>query len=155
MTPPAPEILSQLETLELDPGDRLSSAMQMKFCCVSWRNGTFLEKRGLWIDLGNFAISGNIKSWRPMNRLRSLTSSTNFSTPKHGTFNQLPVRRNRWKPGRRAQIIVLTNLPAKNKQERIENLNAHGMNYPVIVGSGARACGGMVERAHFSPCFLS
>ena len=49
---------------------------------------------------------------------------------------------------------MLTNLPAKNKQERIDNLNAHGMNYPVVVGSGAKACGRLVERAHFSPVFF-
>ena len=63
MTPPAPEILAQLETLELDPARPLiiSDADEVLLRFMAQLEH-FLEKRGLWIDLGNFAISGNIKS---------------------------------------------------------------------------------------------
>ena len=37
-----------------------------------------------------------------------------------------------------AQIIILTNLPLAQKSERQINLSKHGMDYPVIVGSGLK-----------------
>jgi hypothetical protein len=37
-----------------------------------------------------------------------------------------------------AQVIILTNLPIAQKNERQINLSKHGMDYPVIVGSGLK-----------------
>ena len=37
-----------------------------------------------------------------------------------------------------AQIVVLTNLPAPHRNERIANLKGHGMDYPVVVNSGLK-----------------
>ena len=140
MTPPAPEILAQLETLELDPARPLiiSDADEVLLRFMAQLEH-FLEKRGLWIDLGNFAISGNIKSLETNEPVEVpdlidefFDAETRDIQPTSGAAQSLETL------AVRAQIIVLTNLPAKNKQERIENLNAHGMNYPVIVGSGAK-----------------
>jgi len=140
MTPPAPEILSQLETLDLDPRRPLiiSDADEVLLRFMAQLEH-FLEKRGLWIDLGNFAINGNIKSLETNEPVEFpdlidefFDAETRDIQPTSGAAQSLETL------SARAQIIVLTNLPAKNKQERIDNLNAHGMNYPVVVGSGAK-----------------
>ena len=140
MTPPAPEILTQLETLDLDPSRPLiiSDADEVLLRFMAQLEH-FLEKKGLWIDLGNFAISGNIKSLETNAPVEFpdlidefFDSETRDIQPTSGAAQSLETL------AARAQIIVLTNLPAKNKQERIDNLNAHGMNYPVVVGSGAK-----------------
>ena len=140
MTPPAPEILSQLETLDLDPRRPLiiSDADEVLLRFMAQLEH-FLEKRGLWIDLGNFAINGNIKSLETNEPVEFpdlidefFDAETRDIQPTSGAAQSLETL------AARAQIIVLTNLPAKNKQARIDNLNAHGMNYPVVVGSGAK-----------------
>ena len=140
MTPPAPEILTQLETLDLDPSRPLiiSDADEVLLRFMAQLEH-FLEKKGLWIDLGNFAISGNIKSLETNEPVEFpdlidefFDAETRDIQPTSGAAQSLETL------AARAQIIVLTNLPAKNKQERIDNLNTHGMNYPVVVGSGAK-----------------
>lgn len=140
MTPPAPEILSQLEMLDLDSRRPLiiSDADEVLLRFMAQLEH-FLEKRGLWIDLGNFAINGNIKSLETNEPVEFpdlidefFDAETRDIQPTSGAAQSLETL------AARAQIIVLTNLPAKNKQERIDNLNAHGMNYPVVVGSGAK-----------------
>ena len=140
MTPPAPEILTQLETLDLDPSRPLiiSDADEVLLRFMAQLEH-FLEKQGLWIDLGNFAISGNIKSLETNEPVEFpdlidefFDAETRDIQPTSGAAQSLETL------AARAQIIVLTNLPAKNKQERSDNLNAHGMNYPVVVGSGAK-----------------
>ena len=140
MTPPAPEILVQLETLDLDASRPLiiSDADEVLLRFMAQLEH-FLEKRGLWIDLGNFAINGNIKSLETNEPVEFpdlidtfFDAETRDIQPTEGAAQSLETL------AARAQIIVLTNLPAKNKQERIDNLNAHGMDYPVIVGSGAK-----------------
>ena len=140
MTPPAPEILSQLEMLDLDSRRPLiiSDADEVLLRFMAQLEH-FLEKRGLWIDLGNFAINGNIKSLETDEPVEFpnlideiFDAETRDIQPTSGAAQSLETL------AARAQIIVLTNLPAKNKQERIDNLNAHGMNYPVVVGSGAK-----------------
>ena len=140
MTPPAPEILSQLEMLDLDSKRPLiiSDADEVLLRFMAQLEH-FLEKRGLWIDLGNFAINGNIKSLETNQPVEFpdlidefFDAETRHIQPTSGAAQSLETL------AVRAQIIVLTNLPAKNKQERIDNLNAHGMNYPVVVGSGAK-----------------
>ena len=140
MNPPAPEVLSQLEMLDLDSRRPLiiSDADEVLLRFMAQLEH-FLEKRGLWIDLGNFAINGNIKSLetnRPVEFPDLIDEFFDAETrdiqPTSGAAQSLETL------AARAQIIVLTNLPAKNKQERIDNLNAHGMNYPVVVGSGAK-----------------
>ena len=140
MNPPAPEVLSQLEMLDLDSRRPLiiSDADEVLLRFMAQLEH-FLEKRGLWIDLGNFAINGNIKSLETNQPVEFpdlidefFDAETRDIQPTSGAAQSLETL------AARAQIIVLTNLPAKNKQERIDNLNAHGMNYPVVVGSGAK-----------------
>ena len=140
MTPPAPEILTQLEMLDLDPSRPLiiSDADEVLLRFMAQLEH-FLEKQGLWIDLGNFAIRGNIKSLETNEPVEYpdlidefFDAETRNIQPTSGAAQSLETL------AKRAQIIVLTNLPAKNKQDRIDNLNAHGMNYPVVVGSGAK-----------------
>ena len=60
---PHPDILVQLETLTIDPKRPLiiSDADEVLLRFMA-RLEHYLDQQGLWIDLNNFAISGNIKS---------------------------------------------------------------------------------------------
>ncbi|CAI8399070.1 MAG: Uncharacterised protein [Rhodobiaceae bacterium UBA7378] len=140
MSSPAPEILAQLETLELDASRPLiisdADEVLLKFMAQLEH---FLDKHGLWIDLDNYAISGNIKS-RETNEPVEFPDLIDafFDAETHAIQPTIGAAQSLETLAARAQIIVLTNLPAKNKQARIDNLNAHGMDYPVVVGSGPK-----------------
>lgn len=137
---PAPEILSQLEPLALDP-DRpliISDADEVLLQFMVQLED-YLHRQGLYIDLRNFAINGNIKSLEthePVetpNLIDDFFASDTLRMPAVAGAAAALARLST-----RAQILILTNLPAAQKQERIDNLAAHGIDYPVIVGSGLK-----------------
>ena len=134
------DILAQLQKLQLDPARPLiiSDADEVLLRFLE-RLDYYLETQGLWIDLSSYALDGNIKSRstnQPVKVPTLLDDFFNAQTahiePTKGAANALAQL------AQRAQIIVLTNLPASEKTRRKENLARHGMDYPVVVGNGLK-----------------
>jgi len=109
---------------------------------------TYLETKGLWLDLQSFALGGNIKH-RKTNEVVASESIPKLMQDFFATSTEklLPV------PGAaaalkalssRAQIVVLTNVPLADKAARRRHLAAEKMDYPVVANKGLK--GGAVRR---------
>ena len=136
----APEIMSQLEALSLQK-DRpliITDADEVLLRFME-RVEHYLDTLGLWIDLSSFALSTNIKSKETNEPVKVPTLIDDFFATEtahieaaHGAADALASL------SELAQIVVLTNLPAPHREDRINNLKGHGMDYPVVVNSGLK-----------------
>ena len=136
----APEIMDQLEALNLHETRPLiitdADEVLLRFM---ERVEHYLDTLGLWIDLSSFALGSNIKSKETNEPVKVPTLIDDFfasETPHieaaHGAADALAAL------SEVAQIVVLTNLPAPHRDDRIANLKGHGMDYPVVVNSGLK-----------------
>jgi len=137
---PHDDILLQLRDLEIDPERPLiisdADEVLLKFMA---RLEHYLETKGLWIDLTRFAINGNIKSIETNEPVEVPNMIDDFFATQtlHIEAAQGAAQAiNRL--SEQAQIIILTNLPASEKQLRIDNLAGHGIDFPVVIGSGLK-----------------
>lgn len=136
------EISNQIETLELDPDRPLVISDADEVLLQFMRQfEIYLDRNDMWIDLSSFRLQGNIK-YKGSDETVDMTNrniiddffaaeTLNFS-PVEGAAEALNAL------SKEAQIIILTNLPLAQKSERQINLSKHGMDYPVIVGSGLK-----------------
>ena len=136
------EISNQIETLELDPDRPLVISDADEVLLQFMRQfEIYLDRNDMWIDLSSFRLQGNIK-YKGSDDAVDMTNrniiddffaaeTLNFS-PVEGAAEALTAL------SKEAQIIILTNLPLAQKSERQINLSKHGMDYPVIVGSGLK-----------------
>ena len=136
------EISNQIETLELDPDRPLVISDADEVLLQFMRQfEIYLDRNDMWIDLISFRLQGNIKykgsdeavDMKNRNIIDDFfaAETLNFS-PVEGAAEALNAL------SKEAQIIILTNLPLAQKSERQINLSKHGMDYPVIVGSGLK-----------------
>ena len=136
------EISNQIETLELDPDRPLVISDADEVLLQFMRQfEVYLDRNEMWIDLSSFKLQGNIK-YKGSDEAVDMTNrniiddffaaeTLNFS-PVDGAAEALTAL------SKEAQVIILTNLPIAQKNERQINLSEHGMDYPVIVGSGLK-----------------
>ena len=136
------EISNQIETLELDPDRPLVISDADEVLLQFMRQfEVYLDRNDMWIDLSSFRLQGNIK-YKGSDEVVDMTNrniiddffaaeTLNFS-PVDGAAEALTAL------SKEAQVIILTNLPLAQKKERQINLSKHGMDYPVIVGSGLK-----------------
>ena len=136
------EISKQIETLELDPDRPLVISDADEVLLQFMRQfEVYLDRNDMWIDLSSFRLQGNIK-YKGSDEAVDMTNrniiddffaaeTLNFS-PVDGAAEALTAL------SKEAQVIILTNLPLAQKKERQINLSKHGMDYPVIVGSGLK-----------------
>jgi len=136
------EVSNQIETLELDPDRPLVISDADEVLLQFMRQfEIYLDRNDMWIDLSSFRLQGNIK-YKGSDEAVDMTNrniiddffaaeTLNFS-PVEGAAEALNAL------SKEAQIIILTNLPLAQKSERQINLSKHGMDYPVIVGSGLK-----------------
>ena len=136
------EISNQIETLELNPDRPLIISDADEVLLQFMRQfEIYLDRNDMWIDLSSFRLQGNIK-YKGSDEAVDMTNrniiddffaaeTLNFS-PVEGAAEALNVL------SKEAQIIILTNIPLAQKNERQINLSKHGMDYPVIVGSGLK-----------------
>ncbi|NCG09624.1 MAG: hypothetical protein GWP33_00760 [Alphaproteobacteria bacterium] len=136
------EISNQIETLELDPDRPLVISDADEVLLQFMRQfEVYLDRNEMWIDLSSFKLQGNIK-YKGSDEVVDMTNrniiddffaaeTLNFS-PVDGAAEALTAL------SKEAQVIILTNLPIAQKNERQINLSEHGMDYPVIVGSGLK-----------------
>ena len=139
----APELLAQLRALTLEPARPLivSDADGVLLQFVE-RFQHFLAGRSLWLDMSSFALQGNIKSCRdnspfPTERMPELIDE--FFLQETDKIAPVPDAALALQQlSQRAQIVVLSNLPERDRARRAANLRAHGMDYPVIAGTGLK-----------------
>ena len=136
------EISNQIETLKLNPDRPLIISDADEVLLQFMRQfEIYLDRNDMWIDLSSFRLQGNIK-YKGSDEAVDMTNrniiddffaaeTLNFS-PVEGAAEALTAL------SKEAQIIILTNLPLAQKSERQINLSKHGMDYPVIVGSGLK-----------------
>jgi hypothetical protein len=136
------EISNQIETLELDPDRPLVISDADEVLLQFMRQfEVYLDRNEMWIDLSSFKLQGNIK-YKGSDEVVDMMNrniiddffaaeTLNFS-PVDGAAEALTAL------SKEAQVIILTNLPIAQKNERQINLSKHGMDYPVIVGSGLK-----------------
>ena len=136
------EISNQIETLELNPDRPLIISDADEVLLQFMRQfEIYLDRNDMWIDLSSFRLQGNIK-YKGSDEAVDMTNrniiddffaaeTLNFS-PVEGAAEALNAL------SKEAQIIILTNLPLAQKSDRQINLLKHGMDYPVIVGSGLK-----------------
>lgn len=132
-----------VETLQLDPDRPLiicdADEVLLQFI-VGLEN--YLARQGFRLDLASFRIHGNVRHASTNevaadDRVTQLiaeffAAETLHLEPVAGASEALQNLSNR------AQIVILSNLPASSRQARMENLTRHGMAYPVIAGSGPK-----------------
>jgi hypothetical protein len=108
----------------------------------------FLARHACFLDLASFRIHGNVKHCATGNPVADETVSELLAAFFDSETRHLEVV-----PGAaealerltaRAQIVILSNLPATACAARIENLVGHGIAYPVIAGKGPK--GEIVKR---------
>jgi len=142
------EVAEQIDALELTKGRPLivtdCDEVLMQFLVGL---ETYLETRGLWLDLQSFTLSGNIKhretgevfdtSKMPELMQDFFATSTEKLLPVPGAAEALKSLSDR------AQIVVLTNVPLADKTARARHLASEDMNYPVVANKGLK--GGAVR----------
>lgn len=137
---PHQDILVQLVELDIDPSRPLviSDADEVLLQFMA-RLEHYLETQGLWIDLANFAIRGNIKSIATNEPVEVPSLIDDFFASQTLHIDVAPGASKAINLlSEQAQVIILTNLPASEKQGRIDNLNGHGIDFPVVIGSGPK-----------------
>lgn len=102
----------------------------------------FLERNGCYLDLTSFRIHGNVKHRTTQEAVADeavtkmiadfFASDTRHLEPVEGAAEALHTL------SKRAQIVILSNLPEASRNARVENLIEHGMPYPVIAGKGPK-----------------
>jgi phosphoglycolate phosphatase-like HAD superfamily hydrolase len=137
------EVRAQLAALSLDPGRPLvitdADEVVLQFVAAL---ELFLAGRGLYLDLSSYALTGNIRrvgSGEPESAeaVKELLADffeerVEHVTPVPGAAEALTAL------SRRAQVIVLSNVPFGRRAARQRALKAHGMDFPVVANHGPK-----------------
>jgi hypothetical protein len=138
-----PFVHDQLRKLNLDPHRPLivTDADEVLTYFISGLE-RFLSRNGYWLDLKNFAITGNIRK-QGSNEVSSreqvqglladfFITDTELLDPVDGAADALNAL------ARRAQIIVLSNVPLEAQDARQRWLRKHGMDFPLVANAGSK-----------------
>jgi hypothetical protein len=144
-TPDLPEALRrQLDAIEILP-DRpllISDADEVLFAFMTSFE-RYMESQGAFFDWASYRLTGNIRRKSDQTPLaagevRDLIGSffrdeTRNSPPVAGAAATLE------RLTRRMQVVVLSNLPFEQYDDRRHALVRHGMDYPLIANQGSKA----------------
>ncbi|HEX9646610.1 MAG TPA: hypothetical protein VGB88_03875 [Alphaproteobacteria bacterium] len=134
---------ARIAALDLAPDRPLivSDADEVLFVFMAAFEG-FLDRRGHYFDWMSFALDGNVRSRADDTALpRAAVAGLLDAFFEHHTASLEPV------PGAaaalaglsaRAQILVLSNIPAAQAPIRRAALSRHGMDYPLIANTGPK-----------------
>ena len=157
---PPLETLTQLQGLTLAPERPLivSDADGVLLQFVE-RFEHFLSERALWLDMSSFALGGNIKhrdTNRPWPQERMSELIDDFFLHETDKIAPVPHAAQALQElSQRAQIVVLSNLPLRDRERRAANLAAHGMEYPVVAGTGPKGPAvGWLQQQMDAPVFF-
>lgn len=138
-----PQVRDQLEGLKLAPGRPLivTDVDEVVAYFIAGLE-RFLERNGYWLDLKSFAITGNIRKRgngeiSTQEQVKALLAEffihdTETLDPVDGAAETLRTL------NRRAQIIVLSNVPPSAQAARQRWLRRHGMDYPLVANAGSK-----------------
>ncbi len=138
-----PQVRDQLEALKLDPGRPLivTDADEVIAYFIAGLE-RFLERNGYWLDLRSFAITGNIRrrgsdEISTQEQVKALLAEffihdTETLDPVTGAAEALRIL------NKRAQIIVLSNVPPSAHAARQRWLRRHDMDYPLVANAGSK-----------------
>jgi hypothetical protein len=138
-----PDVVPQLAGLALDPGRPLviSDADEVLFLFMR-EFETYLDMRGMYFDWASYALNGNLRHRHDNAQVAServpemiedfFEHHTDLFSPVPGAAESLAAL------SERAQVVVLTNIPPKQRERRARCLALHGMDFPVIANVGAK-----------------
>lgn len=155
-----PDVFAQIDSLSLATDRPLivTDADEVLFAFMAAFE-RHLEDHGHYFDWSSFALDGNIRRRRddgPADRddiLRLLdeffAASTADMDPVPGAADALAAL------SRRAQVVVLSNLPYARHGDRRRALTRHGMDYPLVANVGPKgpAVGALARRVD-APVFF-
>ena len=102
----------------------------------------FLFNRNLFLDLNEPRLTGNIKnisSGKTVDQQVMNGLMPEFFSKETENLELVPdVKKVLERLSKRLQIVVLTNIPQKDKNKRENALKNNGMGYPVITNSGPK-----------------
>lgn len=142
----APDVATQLADLRLDPARPLvvTDADEVLFHFMEGLEA-FLMGRGLQVNLDNYALRDSIRGadgkalgqaeLAPLLRDFFIAHTTLLRPVDHAADVLARL-------ARRAQVVVLSNVPLPQAEARRTTLARHGMPYPLIANSGSK--GGVV-----------
>lgn len=156
-----PHVRSQIDALSLDAHRPLivTDADEVVAYFIAGLE-RFLHRNGHWLDLSSFALTGNIRKHgadQPSSPAEVkvlldefFISDTELLDPVEGAAEALHSL------SARAQIIVLSNVPASIHPARQRWLQRHGMDYPLVANSGSKGLPlrHLAERTHAPIFFL-
>jgi hypothetical protein len=138
-----PETLEQIETLNIDARRPLlicdADGVLFEFMGAF---EAFLDGRGLYFDWASFRLVGNVRRRSddtPLPADAVTATLDGFFAERTAHLDPLPgASESLAAISRRAQIVVLSNVPYTARTDRIACLRRHGMDYPVIANKGAK-----------------
>jgi hypothetical protein len=153
-----PDVDAQIDALELaDAGGLLICDVDEVVFHFLRGLETHLESEGYWLDAASFALNGNV---------RAIGDNQPATTERlHGLLHDFFARY----AGRlelidgaadaiaqisaQADVVFLTNLPVQYEAQRRANLDAHGLDVPVLINAGPKgpAVARLAERSR-GPC---
>tara|TARA_B100000676_G_C17777697_1_gene680172 strand:- start:144 stop:815 length:672 start_codon:yes stop_codon:yes gene_type:complete len=102
----------------------------------------YLEYRGCYFDWSSFRLVGNVRRLtddQPIESEEVRGLLDDFYSEKTEELEPLPGAASALtKFSGRAQIVVLSNIPVFAREGRASCLRRHGMDFPVITGSGGK-----------------
>jgi hypothetical protein len=157
----APDIENQIRALGIAP-DRPLVVCDVDEVVVHFLRGfeAFLGDNNLWLDPASFALNGNVRAIDgnapvPKEELgdlihRFFTERARKLEPIEGAHQALSSL------ARRAKVVLLSNIPAAFRDDRLANLSEHGFDFPLIVNEGPKgpAVRTMIERHSQAVVFI-
>jgi hypothetical protein len=149
----APDIEIQIRALPIAP-DRPLVVCDVDEVVVHFLRGfeAFLGDNNLWLDPASFALNGNVRALEgnapvPATELgelinRFFAERARKLEPIEGAHQALSSL------ARRAGVVLLSNIPAAFRDDRLANLAEHGFDFPLVVNQGPKgpAVRTMIER---------
>ena len=120
----------------------------------------FLGDNGLWLDPASFALNGNVRRREgnepvPKEELGELITRffrerARKLEPIEGAHIALSSL------AHSSQVVLLSNIPAAFRDDRLANLAAHGFDFPLVVNQGPKgpAVRAMIERHSETVVFI-
>lgn len=140
---PGEDTLEQISELHLDK-TRPLLLCDVDEVVVHFLKGleSWLDRNGLWLDPASFALNGNIRhkhNNQPLEEAKVGPAIMSFfeELTRHldAIEGAVPALKALADHG---DIVMLSNLPSQFKQERINNLASHGLQFPLVTNSGPK-----------------
>lgn len=135
-------VLPQLEALTIDPRKPLIAVdVDEVLVGLAAHLGEFAQSAGFALKLTGYQLDGALK------RSDGSNASEEEFRALFKEFFETQTLHQRVYPdaaavlsrlSRRAQILILTNVPPYARDDRIENLRGHGIDYPLVVNHGGK-----------------